>query len=132
MSTWARSGLAGGVSLCVLSGALALDAAPSKDPKEMKTASLNPAPNKSNSTLFGGPDAFYDSAKMNDPRINQLPETLTKTGDKKKCTNTYGVFDMVGNLHEWTADTAGSFKGGYYMDTHKNGDGCFYTTTAHG
>jgi len=39
---------------------------------------------------------------------------------------------MVGNLHEWTADPNGSFKGGYYMDTHKNGDGCFYTTTAHG
>ena len=264
MSQWARSGFAGGVSLCVLFGALALDAAPSKEGKELKTASLNPAPNKSNSKLvgpapklvapkgcpagmapiptetggfcidryeagvvevsssgklkshspftpvtgmkvkaivkkgitpqgyismveaedaceaagkrlcsndewlracqgkhptkypygddeipdrcnardttrahpvielFGGPDAFYDSSKMNDPRINQLPDTLTKTGEKKKCTNTYGVFDMVGNLHEWTSDPAGSFKGGYYMDTHKNGDGCFYTTTAHG
>ena len=82
--------------------------------------------------LFGGLDAFYDPNKMNDPRINQLPETLTKSGEKKKCTNSYGVFDMVGNLHEWTADPGGSFKGGYYMDTHKNGDGCFYTTTAHG
>jgi formylglycine-generating enzyme len=82
--------------------------------------------------LFGGPDAFYDSSKMNDSRINQLPGTLTKTGEKAKCKNSYGVFDMVGNLHEWTADPNGSFKGGYYMDTHKNGDGCFYTTTAHG
>ena len=82
--------------------------------------------------LFGGPDAFYDANKMNDSRLNQLPETVTKSGEKKKCTNSYGVFDMVGNLHEWTADPGGSFKGGYYMDTHKNGDGCFYTTTAHG
>ena len=82
--------------------------------------------------LFGDASAFYDSAKMNDPRINALPDTLTKTGAKAKCTNTYGVFDMVGNVHEWTGDPAGSFKGGYYMDTHKNGDGCFYITTAHG
>jgi len=85
--------------------------------------------------LFGaGPDAFADPNKMNDPRINQLPDTVSKTGAHAKCKNTYGVFDMVGNLHEWTADGTGSaqFKGGYYMDTHRNGDGCFYKTTAHG
>jgi formylglycine-generating enzyme len=83
--------------------------------------------------LFGTtPDPFADSNKMNDPRINALPGTLAKTGAKAKCTNTYGVFDMVGNVHEWTADPGGSFKGGYYMDTHQNGDGCFYITTAHG
>jgi hypothetical protein len=82
--------------------------------------------------LFGSaPDVFADSSKMNDPRINALPGTLTKTGAKAKCTNGYGVHDMVGNLHEWTADPSGQFKGGYYMDTHKNGDGCFYKTTAH-
>ncbi len=85
--------------------------------------------------LYGsGPDAFGDPHKMNDPRINQLPETLSKTGAHAKCKNAYGVYDMVGNLHEWTSDATGSvqFKGGYYMDTHKNGDGCFYKTTAHG
>ena len=38
---------------------------------------------------------------------------------------------MVGNLHEWTSDPNGQFRGGYYMDTHRNGDGCFYKTTAH-
>jgi sulfatase modifying factor 1 len=85
--------------------------------------------------LFGaGPDAFADPNKMNDSRINQLPDTVSKTGAHQKCKNTYGVYDMVGNLHEWTSDATGSaqFKGGYYMDTHKNGDGCFYKTTAHG
>jgi formylglycine-generating enzyme len=83
--------------------------------------------------LFGsGPDAWADPHKMNDPRLNQLPGGLAKTGEHAKCKNTYGVYDMVGNLHEWTADAGGAqFKGGYYMDTHKNGDGCFYRTTVH-
>jgi sulfatase modifying factor 1 len=38
---------------------------------------------------------------------------------------------MVGNLHEWTNDPNGTFQGGYYLDTHQNGDGCGYRTTAH-
>ena len=44
--------------------------------------------------------------------------------------NGYGVYDMVGNLHEWTNDPNGTFQGGYYLDTHKNGDGCSYRTVA--
>ena len=38
---------------------------------------------------------------------------------------------MMGNLHEWTADPAGTFRGGFYADTRVNGDGCGYRTTAH-
>ena len=76
-------------------------------------------------------DPFHDFAKMNDPRINQLPKTLSKTGAHASCKSSYGVFDMVGNLHEWTNDPKGQFRGGYYMDTHKNGDGCGYRTVAH-
>jgi hypothetical protein len=37
----------------------------------------------------------------------------------------------VGNLHEWTADPAGTFRGGFYVDTKLNGPGCLYATTAH-
>jgi hypothetical protein len=70
--------------------------------------------------------------KMNDPRLNQAPNTLSRTGDHASCTNGYGVYDMVGNLHEWVDDPDGTFQGGYYLDTHINGDGCSYTTTAHG
>jgi len=81
--------------------------------------------------LFGSGDAFGDPAKMNDPRINQLPGTLSRTGARDRCRNSYGVYDMVGNLHEWIDDPGGEFRGGYYMDTHKNGDGCLYRTTAH-
>ena len=68
---------------------------------------------------------------MNDPRLNQLPGTLAQTGAHEGCTNEYGVFDMVGNLHEWTNDPHGTFQGGYYLDTHMNGDGCSYRTVAH-
>jgi hypothetical protein len=68
---------------------------------------------------------------MIDPRLNQLAGTLTHTGERSDCTNGYGVFDMVGNLHEWVDDPAGTFQGGYYLDTHLNGDGCNYRTTAH-
>ncbi len=68
---------------------------------------------------------------MEDPRLNQLEGTLTRTGERAGCTNEYGVFDMVGNLHEWVDDPKGTFQGGYYLDTHLNGDGCNYRTTAH-
>ena len=68
---------------------------------------------------------------MNDPRLNQLAGTLTRTGERAGCTNGFGVFDMVGNLHEWVDDPKGTFQGGYYLDTHINGDGCNYRTTAH-
>jgi len=66
---------------------------------------------------------------MNDPRANQMENTVEKTGAAESCTNEYGVHDMVGNVHEWTDD--GSFRGGYYLDTKLNGEGCDYRTTAH-
>jgi hypothetical protein len=69
--------------------------------------------------------------EMNDARLNQLDQTLAPTGSHDQCTNGYGVYDMVGNLHEWTNDPNGTFQGGYYLDTHKNGDGCSYRTVAH-
>ena len=75
----------------------------------------------------------YSSWTMNDPRLNQQPNTLAKTGEHGQCTNGYGVFDMVGNLHEWVLDGAGTFVGGYYQDVSSSGhgEGCGYVTTAH-
>ncbi len=70
-------------------------------------------------------------AEMNDPRLNRLDGTVAPTGSFRGCTNGYGVFDMVGNLHEWTSDPNGTFQGGYYLDTRTNGDGCKYRTAAH-
>ncbi len=73
----------------------------------------------------------YTATNMNDPRLNQLPGTLAKAGAFPQCRSSAKAYDLVGNLHEWTADPAGTFRGGYYLDTHLNGDGCNYRTTAH-
>jgi sulfatase modifying factor 1 len=77
------------------------------------------------------PQEQYTWSNMNDPRLNQLEGTLAPTGKFRKCKNGFDVYDMVGNVHEWTAARGGTFRGGYYLDTHINGDGCDYRTTAH-
>ena len=69
------------------------------------------------------------SRTLNDPAANQMASTVEATGSSASCTNGFGVHDMVGNVHEWTDD--GSFRGGYYLDTKLNGEGCDYRTTAH-
>lgn len=78
------------------------------------------------STLHNGE---HTAKTLNDPRANQLDNTVEPTGASESCTNGYGVHDMVGNVHEWTDDA--SFRGGYYLDTKLNGEGCDYRTTAH-
>lgn len=82
--------------------------------------------------LYGRTRSYiWDGVHMNDPQINQMPGTLALTGAFEGCSNEFGVYDMVGNLHEWVADADGTFRGGYYMDTRLNGDGCHYATRAH-
>ncbi len=63
--------------------------------------------------------------------IAQLPAGLALTGSNAGCVSDDGVYDMMGNVHEWTADPAGTFRGGFYVDTSINGEGCLYATTAH-
>jgi formylglycine-generating enzyme len=82
--------------------------------------------------INGPPDeSTYGWGPMNDPRLNQLAGSLARTGAFRRCTNGFHVFDMVGNLHEWVDDPAGTFRGGYYLDTRINGEGCDYHTVAH-
>jgi sulfatase modifying factor 1 len=68
---------------------------------------------------------------LNDPQLNQIDGTVAKTGAFPDCVNDYGVYDMVGNLHEWTADPHGTFQGGYWLDTELHGEACAYRTIAH-
>ena len=77
------------------------------------------------------PNAPNPFALIQDACINQLPDSLAPTGGHLDCVTPEGVFDLMGNLHEWTADPAGTFRGGFYVDTVRNGPGCLYRTTAH-
>jgi sulfatase modifying factor 1 len=63
--------------------------------------------------------------------LDQLPDGLARTGAYQGCATADGIMDMMGNLHEWTADPAGTFRGGFFVDTRINGEGCLYRTTAH-
>ena len=78
-----------------------------------------------------GPTASFSSAEMNDPQLNQLPDSLAPSGAYSDCVTPEGVYDLHGNLHEWVADPTGVFRGGFYVDAVINGEGCSYRTTAH-
>lgn len=83
-------------------------------------------PTSADSTLMWHPSF------MNDPRLLTMAFTIVASGTFEKCTNEYGVYDMVGNLHEWVKDAEGTFRGGFFMDTFQNGEGCEYRTVGHG
>jgi sulfatase-modifying factor enzyme 1 len=80
--------------------------------------------------LYGTTDSWIFS-HLDSPCLNQEADGLARTGAHAGCVTAEGVFDMMGNVHEWTADPAGTFRGGFYVDTKLNGDGCLYATTAH-
>jgi formylglycine-generating enzyme required for sulfatase activity len=81
--------------------------------------------------IYFGADGAYTWENLNDPRLNQHAGTCAPAGKHSGCKNSFKVYDMVGNLHEWTADPGGTFRGGYYLDVTQHGDGCNYKTTAH-
>ena len=95
------------------------------------------------------------STWFNSPRLNQEPGYLAKSGEHSECVTAEGLYDMVGNLHEWVStmvddefvenmeneDVArddqpwhygnGMFLGGFYSTDAQHGPGCYYTTIAH-
>ena len=77
------------------------------------------------------PKSSYTWENLNDPRLNQAKGTIAKSGRFRGCKNSFHVYDMVGNVHEWTGAPGGTFRGGYFLDVHKHGNGCDYKTTAH-
>lgn len=83
--------------------------------------------------VYKGDSKVYGSwEKMNDPALNQVEGSLARSGEHEGCASEAGVYDMVGNVHEWIDDPKGTFVGGYYLDTEQNGSGCGYTTDRHG
>jgi hypothetical protein len=81
--------------------------------------------------LYGSNASLWTYTDFNDPCLNQLRPGLDRAGTNPACVTSEGVFDIAGNLFEWTADPAGTFRGGDYVDDTLNGNGCLYTTTAH-
>lgn len=79
---------------------------------------------------FGSADPEIWS-QLGHPCILQVPDGIEVTGGHPACVTVEGAFDMVGNLHEWTADPDGTFRGGFFVDTALNGPGCSYATVAH-
>jgi formylglycine-generating enzyme required for sulfatase activity len=92
---------------------------------------------------------------FNSPLLNGKPGWLAPSGEYDRCAGDKGVFDMVGNLHEWVKDTVdadvvyamaeedfhrndqpwqtgnGMFLGGFYSTTTEHGPGCEFMTIAH-
>lgn len=86
--------------------------------------------------LFGTDPSTWTSADLNDPRLNQWDGGLAATASYPGCVSPYGVYDCVGNLHEWGSDRPdeaghGRFRGGFYGDAESNLPGCLYSTSAH-
>jgi len=77
-----------------------------------------------------GPGATFSQAELNDPQLNQLADSVDPTGANAACVTAEGVYDMHGNLNEWTSDAAGTHRGGDYVEAVINGPGCLYVTTA--
>lgn len=79
-----------------------------------------------------GTSADWIWSQLDHPCINQQADSLSTAGAHPDCATPENAYDLMGNLHEWVADTAGVMRGGFYADTRVNGNGCDYQTTAHG
>lgn len=101
-----------------------------------KPGDCNEGKGSSMPLFFGSDPLKWTYAEFNDPKLNQWDGGLARTGAYPSCMSPYGVFDCVGNLHEWGADAPdakghGRFRGGFYGDAELNGHGCLYVTSAH-
>lgn len=81
-------------------------------------------------TLFGTTDAWIWSY-LSHPCLDQIPGSLAAAGSFAACATADGVMDLAGNLDEWTADPAGTLRGGDFTMGSLNGEGCNSATTAH-
>jgi hypothetical protein len=96
----------------------------------------------------------YDE-HFNSPLLDQEPGYLAKTGEYADCVSDYGLYDMVGNLHEWVSTPVnvriaarmpltdgirsrlgkrsgnGIFMGGFFSTFKQHGEGCGFITIGH-
>jgi len=104
--------------------------------KVKKAGYCNEGKGSSMPRFYGNDPNQWTYAAFNDPRLNQWDGGLAQTASYPNCVSPWGVYDCVGNLHEWGSDPAdsnghGRFRGGFYGDAEINGHGCLYVTSAH-
>lgn len=97
----------------------------------LQTGLCNDSRTKHPAVEYFGSSESWVFSKLGHQCLNQLPNSLALTGSFSKCVTNENVYDMMGNLHEWVDDSSGTFRGGFYVDTWRNGPGCLYKTTAH-
>lgn len=92
---------------------------------------------------------------FNDPELDRREGFLAETGAYAECVSSAGIYDLVGNLHEWVADRVdasmrdkipltagiraklgvnqgkGVFMGGFFSTLNQHGEGCDFITMAH-
>lgn len=105
--------------------------------------------------VFGSNPRNWVHSAFNSPELNKEPGFLTKAGEMPMCRSEHGIYDMVGNVHEWVSDPVTTpfieqlktdghvrhdqpwkpgnaiFMGGFYATTNEHGPGCHFTTVAH-
>jgi formylglycine-generating enzyme required for sulfatase activity len=108
------------------------------------------------SLRFGiDPQAWKYDEHFNAPELDQEPGFLAKAGEYTGCASPEGVYDLVGNLHEWVSDAVGPtlserlpllpgihrklyrnwghgiFMGGFFSTGSEHGRGCAFVTIGH-
>jgi formylglycine-generating enzyme len=107
------------------------------------------------SILHGKDPRKWKYEEFNDPELHRRPGFIADTGAYGECVSSAGVFDLVGNLHEWVSDRVepgiaeklpltpgvksrvhanvgkGIFMGGFFSTTNQHGEGCSFVTMAH-
>lgn len=108
------------------------------------------------SQLFGNdPRGWKYDEHFNSPELLRTPGYLARTGEHAGCVSADGIYDLVGNLHEWVADAVdfdlprkitlnaeierkiaknlghGIFMGGFFSTTNEHGRGCLFLTPGH-
>jgi len=74
--------------------------------------------------LHGNASVGHSDPRLNTVKSNDKP-LLRMTGDTRSCASEWegdAIYDMVGNIDEWIDDPEGTFVGGFYARSKK--DGC--------
>ena len=81
--------------------------------------------------LHGNASVGHTDPRLNQVRVNGKP-LLRRTGDTPRCMSPWeddAIADMNGNIDEWIDDPEGTFVGGFFSRSKK--DGCASTITGH-